>query len=411
VKKLGPGLVTGAADDDPSGIATYSQAGARFGFDTLWSVAVTFPLMVAIQMISARIGAVSGKGLATNIRECYPKWLLYPLVVSLCIANVINIGADISAMGAAVQLMLDGPKLVYGVILGAASLLLQIFIPYQRYVHYLKWLTLVLLAYVATVFVERVPWSEVVVRTVAPRLEWNAEYITTIVAILGTTISPYLFFWQASQEVEEQYSHDWNPLKEQAGRVEAGLRRIRLDTVIGMAASNVIAFFIILSAAVTIGADGPRQIEDSVQAAQALRPMAGEAAFFLFSLGIIGTGLLALPVLAGSAAYAVAGTLQWRNGLGLPLRRAKAFYAVIGLVTIGGMALSFSSVDPMQALYWSAVINGVVAAPIMVVMMLLSTRRDVMGAVRLPATLKIAGWLATAVMAAASVAMLYLGAR
>lgn len=408
-KKLGPGLVTGAADDDPSGIATYSQAGAKFGYNLLWTIALTYPLMVAVQMISARIGAASGQGLATNIRTHYPKGILYPLVALLCVANIINIAADIAAMGAAGAMLIGGKAEIYALLLGATSLVLQVFIPYQRYVNYLKWLTLVLFSYVATVFVVHVPWEKVAMHTLVPHWEWTSPFATMVVAILGTTISPYLFFWQASQEVEEQYAHSsWRPLRDDPARAAAGLRRIRLDTTVGMLVSNGIAFFIILSAAVTLNAHGIHHINDSVQAATALRPLAGEAAFLLFGLGIIGTGMLALPVLAGSAAYALAGALQWRNGLALPFSKAKAFYGSIIIATMLGIGLSFTAIDPMAALFWSAVINGVVAVPVMIIMMLLSMRSDVMGDLRLPPVLKIFGWLATGIMLVATVAMLAL---
>jgi NRAMP (natural resistance-associated macrophage protein)-like metal ion transporter len=408
-RKLGPGLVTGAADDDPSGIATYSQAGARFGYDVLWSIVLTYPLMVAVQMISARIGAASGQGLASNMREHSSRLLVYPMVALLCIANVINIAADVSAMGAAGSLLGAGSSHLCAVVLGLVSLLLQIFVSYERYVAYLKWLTLVLLAYVATVFLENIDWTTVAMRTLLPHLQWKPEFITVVVAILGTTISPYLFFWQASQEVEQQHSRPgWTALRDMPERAGAGLRRIKLDTLVGMGVSNCIAFFIILSASTTFHAHGMLNIESSAQAAAALRPLVGDAASALFSLGIIGTGLLALPVLAGSAAYGVCGALQWRSGLGLPLGEARAFYGVIALCTVAGIALSFSPIDPMKALFWSAVINGVVAVPAMVVLMLLATKRQVMGALCLGPLLTGMGWLATAIMGGAAVAMLVL---
>lgn len=404
---LGPGLITGAADDDPSGIATFSQVGARFGFDVLWTVALTYPLMVAVQTISARIGAASGRGLATNMRRCFAPAFLHALVLLLCLANIVNIGADLSAMGAAAALLAGGPAWLYAIALGSVSLLLQIRIPYHRYVHYLKWLTVVLFAYVAVAFVERVPWRDVAVGALRPNLQWRAEYVTALVAILGTTISPYLFFWQASQEVEEQQGRARHAASDDAPPCRSDdLRRIRFDTLVGMGVSNVIAFFIMLSAAVTLHAHGVTTVENSAQAATALRPLAGEAAYLLFSLGIVGTGMLALPVLAGSAAYAVAGALQWRNGLELPWREAARFYAVIGACTVLGMALVFVPVDPMRALFWSAVLNGVVAVPVMVAMMSIAARRDIMGEARLGGALRAGGWLATVAMAAAVVAML-----
>jgi NRAMP (natural resistance-associated macrophage protein)-like metal ion transporter len=315
-KKLGPGLITGAADDDPSGIATYSQAGAQFGFNLLWTVLFTYPLMVGIQIVSARIGRVSGHGLATNIRRHYPAWLLYSVVSLLLVANTINIAADVSAMGEALRLIIGGPAQAYAAAFGVVSLLLQIFIPYRRYVRVLKWLTLALLAYVAAIFVVHVPWHQVLLKALAPEMSWKREYITTVVAVFGTTISPYLFFWQASQEVEDQLADPKSrPLIEAPQQAKRNLRRIKIDTYIGMGFSNLVAFFIILTTAVTLNLNGITEIQTSAQAAMALRPIAGEFAFLLFSAGIIGTGLLAIPVLAGSSAYAMAGAFKWKNSL------------------------------------------------------------------------------------------------
>jgi NRAMP (natural resistance-associated macrophage protein)-like metal ion transporter len=401
-------LITGAADDDPSGIATYSQAGAQFGFSMLWTVLLTYPLMVAIQIISARIGRVNGHGLATNIRQQFPVWLLYSIVGLLLMANTINIAADFAAMGDALKLMIGGPRHWYAIIFGIISLALQVFIPYTRYVRVLKWLTLGLLSYVATAFVVHIPWGQVLTRTLLPHLSWQQEYITTVVAVFGTTISPYLFFWQASQEVEEQQAHpDARPLKEAPDQAPANFRRIRLDTTIGMAFSNMVAFFIILTTAVTLNLHGITDIQTSAEAATALRPIAGEFAFWLFSAGIVGTGLLAIPVLAGSAAYAVAGAFQWRNGLELKLSAAKPFYSIIAISTLMGVALCFSPIDPIKALYWSAVINGVISVPIMVVIMLLATRREVMGPFAISMKLRILGWTGTGVMALAMFAMFW----
>lgn len=297
LKKLGPGLITGAADDDPSGIATYSQAGAQFGFNMLWTVLFTYPLMVGIQLVSARIGRVSGHGLATNIRLHYPSWLLYSVVGLLLIANTINIAADVCAMGEALRLVVGGPAQLYAVVFGVVSLLLQVFVPYRRYVRLLKWLTLALLAYVATVFVEHIPWSQVLVSALAPHISWKPEYITTVVAVFGTTISPYLFFWQASQEVEDQLADPHaQPLIKAPKQARANFKRIKLDTYIGMGFSNLVAFSIILTTAVTLNLHGITNIQTSAQAATALRPIAGEFAFMLFSAGIIGTGLLAIQI-------------------------------------------------------------------------------------------------------------------
>ena len=405
LKQLGPGLITGAADDDPSGIATYSQAGAQFGFSMLWTVVFTYPLMCGIQMVSARLGCLSGRGLAANIKAQYPKPVLYGIVGLLMLANTINIAADIAAMGEALRLLLGGSSHVYSVTFGLLCLLLQVFIPYQKYVRFLKWLTLALLAYVAVVFSIHVPWFEVAHRIVWPQMAITRESITMIVAVFGTTISPYLFFWQAAQEMEDLRAHHeaGKPITLDAAR--GHLRRIKWDTYIGMGFSNLVAFFIILSAAATLHQAGITDIQTSAQAAEALRPLAGDFAFLLFSLGIIGTGMLAVPVLAGSAAYAVVESFDWRSGLDKKLHEAKEFYAIIALATLGGVLLNFTSIHPIKALFWSAVINGVIALPIMVVMMLLGSNERVMGRFTIGKRLRWLGWLATTVMGAAVVAM------
>lgn len=408
LKKLGPGLITGAADDDPSGIATYSQAGAQFGFSMLWTVWLTYPLMVGIQVVSAKIGRVSGQGLSANIRQHYPAWLLYTIVWLLLIANTINIAADVDAMANALKLMTGGPAHWYAIGFGVISLLLQIFIPYKRYVRILKWLTLALLAYVATLFVVHIPWTQVLINTLLPHFSWKTAYITTVVAVFGTTISPYLFFWQASQEVEEQQADPRAiALKDAPDQASANFRRIKIDTYIGMAFSNLIAFFIILTTAVTLHLHGVTEIQTSAQAASALRPIAGEFAFVLFSAGIIGTGLLAIPVLAGSAAYAMAGAFHWRDSLELKPKAAKGFYGIITLSTLIGVGLCFTPVDPIKALFWSAVINGVISVPIMAVMMLMAARPDIMGKFVISFRLKVLGWACTASMATAVGAMMW----
>ena len=408
LKKLGPGLITGAADDDPSGIATYSQAGAQFGFNMLWTLFLTYPLMVGIQVISAKIGRVSGHGLATNIGRHYPAWLLYSIVGLLLIANTINIAADVAAMGEALTLLSGGPSHLYALGFGLLSLMLQIFIPYNRYVRILKWLTLGLLAYVATVFVIHMPWAQVLSKTVWPQLSWKPEFITTVVAVFGTTISPYLFFWQASQEVEDQQANPQSkPLIEAPEQANTNFRRIKIDTLIGMGFSNIVAYFIMLTTAVTLGLHGITDIQTSAQAASALRPIAGEFAFWLFSAGIIGTGLLAVPVLAGSAAYAMAGAFHWQNGLELKPLMAKKFYGIIAVSTLLGAALCFTPIDPIKALYWSAVLNGVISVPIMAVMMLMAARRDIMGQFVISTRLKTLGWICTGVMAIAVLAMFW----
>ncbi len=404
--KLGPGLISGAADDDPSGIATYSQAGAQFGYGMLWLGLFTYPLMVGIQETSARIGRISGRGLAANIRRCFPAWLLYALVSLLLIANTINIAADLAAMGDALHLVVGGPAHWHALAFGLLSVLLQVFIPYQRYARILKWLTLALLAYAATVLVIDVPWLTVLKRTFSPHIEWKPEFLTTMVAVFGTTISPYLFFWQAAQEVEElRADPKAEPLKHAPRQVRPQLRRIKLDTAIGMGFSNLVAWSIMLTTAVTLHAHGIFQVESSAQAAAALRPIAGELAFALFGLGIIGTGLLAIPVLAGSAAYAMAGAFNWRSGLELEPQAARKFYGIIAAATLVGVGIGFLPMDPMRALYWSAVINGVVAVPVMVVTMLLSTRPGVMGEVTLSRRLRWLGWACTVVMALCVLAM------
>ncbi len=405
--QLGPGLVAGAADDDPSGIATYSQAGAAFGYGILWTAFFTFPLMVGIQTVSARIGRVTGRGLAANIRRHYPAWLLYGIVVLLLIANTINIAADIGAMGAALQLLIGGSAHWYSIAFGILSLVLQVVIPFPRYSPILKVMTLALLAYVATVFVVKVPWVEVFYQTVMPTLSLKADYVVAVVAVFGTTISPYLFFWQASQEVEElRAAPDEKALLRAPRQARAQLLRIKIDTYVGMAFSNIVAFFIMLTAAVTLHVQGITDIQTSTQAALALRPLAGDFAFALFSAGIVGTGLLAVPVLAGSAAYAVAETFKWRIGLGLQFLQARGFYMIVIIATIMGVALNFTSIDPIKALFWSAVINGVVAVPIMVVMMLMAIRADIMGQFVISRRLKLLGWLATGVMAIVVLAMI-----
>jgi Mn2+/Fe2+ NRAMP family transporter len=406
LSKLGPGLITGAADDDPSGIATYSQAGAQFGYGMLWSLLLTYPLMVGIQAVSAHIGRISGHGLATNIRRHFPAWLLYAIVALLLVANTINIAADIAAMGQAAGLIGGGGAHWYAAAAGLLSVALQVWLPYQRYVRVLKWLTLALLAYVLTALTLRLPWLQILHAAVLPHFSWQADYITTVVAIFGTTISPYLFFWQASQEVEDlRADPDAQPLKHATGQACEQLRRIKIDTVTGMGFSNLVAMFIMLTTAATLGAHGVTHISSSAQAAEALRPLAGDFAFALFSMGIIGTGLLAVPVLAGSAAYAIAGAMRWKNSLELQLASAWKFYAIIIGATLVGTALCFTHIDPMRALFWSAVLNGVIAVPVMAVVMLLATRPAVMGALVISRRLRVLGWLCTGVMALAVVAM------
>ena len=407
MKRLGPGLITGAADDDPSGIATYSQAGAQYGFGLLWSVLLTTPLMIGIQIVSARIGRVTGHGLAANIRDHYPAWMLHAIVGLLLFANTINIAADLGAMGNALQLLVGGVSEIYIVFFALLSLVLQIFVPFPRYAPILKWMTLSLLMYVATVFAVEVRWNEATLAVLFPKPQFRPDYVATLVAVLGTTISPYLFFWQASQEVEEQRATPGHePLREAPDQAAHHLDRIKIDTWIGMLFSNGIALCIMLTAASTLHVQGITSIETAEQAAKALRPIAGDFAFLVFAAGIVGTGLLAVPVLAGSAAYAVAESFRWPIGLGLPLLEARGFYGILAAATLIGVAVDFTNIDPIKALIWAAVVNGVIAVPIMVVMMLLAVKRDVMGPFVVKRRLLVLGWISTVVMAAAVVAMI-----
>ena len=407
LERLGPGLITGAADDDPSGIATYSQAGAQFGLGMLWSVFLTTPLMVGIQVVSARIGRVTGNGIARNIRDHYPRPLLWFIVAILLIANTINIAADLAAMGEALQLVIPGgPTHGHALFFGVLALLMQLFIPYRYLAPILKWLTLSLFAYVAVLLAVDIPWAKLIAATLIPPLELTRDYLMLLVAVLGTTISPYLFFWQASQEVEEQRATDGDePLRESSKGAREHLRRIKIDTWLGMIFSNAIAFTIMLTTAVMLHDAGITDIESSTQAAQALRPIAGDFAFMLFAAGIIGTGLLAIPVLAGSAAYAVAEAMKWPIGLGREPLEAKGFYSIIALATLLGASIDFTDIDPIRALIWSAMLNGVIAVPIMALMMRMAVRQDIMGPFVITKRLQRLGWVATALMALAVIAM------
>lgn len=405
--KLGPGLITGASDDDPSGIATYSQAGAQFGYGLLWTMLFSYPLMAAIQEISARIGRVTGAGIAGNLRRYYPKTMLYGVVSLLLIANIFNLGADIGAMGAAAKLLLPGPAGFYIILFGGVSLSLQVLVPYKKYVHYLKWMTVALFAYVATALAVGEPRGQAIRATFFPSLSLRGDYITALIAVLGTTISPYLFFWQASQEAEEVRVHrEEKPLKQAPQQSDVQLERIKFDTYLGMAFSNGVAFFIILTTASTLHVHGILDIQTADQAAMALAPLAGRFASLLFALGIIGTGLLAVPVLAGSAAYAVSEAFRWRASLQKKPHQATKFYVTIGSATLIGLALNLLHLNPIKALFWSAVINGIVAVPVMTLMMILTRNPKVMGKLTLPLYLKLAGWLATAVMLIASIGMM-----
>lgn len=403
---VGPGLITGAADDDPSGIATYTNAGAQLGYGIGWTVLLTFPLMVGIQLASARIGRITGKGLTENFLHICPRFVVQILVALLVLANVINLGADLNAMGDAMALTVHGPAALYSILFGVVSLLLQALIPYRRYLAILKWLTLSLLAYVGVAFAVKVDWLAAMRGAMWPALHWSKEYITTVVAILGTTISPYLFFWQAAQEVEEisRVSAD-KPLLQAPAQRAHHLRRLRIDTVVGMGFSNLIAFFMIVAAAATLHEHGVYEVQTTAQAAEALRPIAGDFAVWLFAFGVAGTGLLALPVLAGSASYAVASVIGVRKGLDQPVRAARTFYLILAAAMLLGIAISVAGFKPIAALYWAAVINAVISVPIMISVMVTASAAKLVGTMRLGLAWRILGWGATAVMALATIAM------
>ncbi|MBS0281455.1 MAG: divalent metal cation transporter [Proteobacteria bacterium] len=408
LNQLGPGLITGAADDDPSGIATYSQAGAQSGFNLLWTMVLTFPLMVAIQMISALIGRVTGHGLARNMGEVLPHGLVTGLVALLFAANTINVGADLAAMGEAARLVAGFGQHGFTIAFALVSLVLQLFIPYRRYARFLTILTLSLFAYVALVFILKLDWSAVGTGLIGINADFSESAATTIVAIFGTTISPYLFFWQSAQEVEEVgQKHSARPLLEAPRQAKQALARIRVDTIAGMLVSNLIAIAIMMSTAATLHQAGKTNIQTAADAAKALEPLAGHFAFLLFAIGIIGTGLLAIPVLAGSAAYAVGESRGWKIGLDNMPWQAKGFYAVIGAAILLGLGIDYSGIDPIKALYWSAVLNGMIAVPMMAAMMIVAGHREKMGAFRVGPVLGGLGWLSTAVMAAATIAMIY----
>jgi NRAMP (natural resistance-associated macrophage protein)-like metal ion transporter len=403
---LGPGLITGASDDDPSGIATYSQAGAQLGYAITWTMLFSYPLMAVIQEISARIGRTTGKGIAGNISRHYSSGLLQAIVALLFIANILNIGADLGAMGDALTLLIAGPRLLYVVSLGALCGVLQIFMQYDRYVAVLKWLTLALFAYFGTVMVVDIPWGEAALGFLVPTLSSEPAFWTTVVAIFGTTISPYLFFWQASQEAEDTKEEPRRkPLLQAPRQGPDAIERIRVDTYLGMAFSNTVALAIMITTAATLHAAGITVVESSSQAAEALRPVAGPFAFTLFALGVVGTGLLAVPVLAGSAAYALGEARKWPTGLARRPRQAKAFYLALASATFVGILINFSPIDPIKALYWSAVINGIVAVPVMAIMMLMAADPKVMGEFTISAAMRVFGWGATLVMALAVIGM------
>ena len=406
--RLGPGLITGASDDDPSGIGTYSQAGAQLGFGIGWTMLLTYPLMAAIQEISARIGRVTGHGIAGNVCRNFPVPVMWSLVILLAIANTFNLAADLGAMADSLKVLIGGPRVFYVVAFGCVSVLAQIFLEYKRYVAILKWLTLALFAYVVTLAIVKVPWEQALRGLLVPSVQWDGAFFTTLVAILGTTISPYLFIWQSSQEAEEQrIDRNKKPLRTSPSTKDSEFARIRVDTLVGMAFSNIIAIAIIITTAATLHANGKTVIATSAQAAEALRPLAGVFAELIFALGIIGTGLLAIPVLAGSTAYAVGEGRKWPVGLSRKPMRAVAFYTVLAFSVLIGIGLNFTPLDPIKALYWSAVINGVLAPPVMALMMLLVRKKAVMGNLRIEGWLYWLGWLATAVMALSIAGMVF----
>lgn len=404
--RVGPGLITGVADDDPSGIATYSQAGAQFGLGMLWTMPLAFPLMSAVQSLCARIARVTGKGLAANIKEAFPPGVVRVAVALLLVANVLNIAADVAAMGEVAELVTGLNRHAMTAFFVLATLGLQVFVPYHRYVGLLKWLTLSLLAYVAVLFTVHVPWRDVLVQTVRPTFTPDAAAAAVVVAIFGTTISPYLFFWQASEEVENMQAA---PVKASLlldpGAAPLELRRIGWDTWTGMLYSDITAYFIILATGLTLHVAGVTHVDTAAQAAGALRPLAGNFAFALFAVGILGVGMVGVPVLAGSGAYALAEALDWRFGLERRVSEARGFYAVIVVSLLAALFIQYSPIDPMRALFWSAVINGIVAVPLLAVIMLLASKRSVMGPFTAGRSLVILGWTATAFMGAAAVRM------
>jgi NRAMP (natural resistance-associated macrophage protein)-like metal ion transporter len=405
--KLGPGLITGAADDDPSGIVTYTQAGAAYGFALGWSVVLTLPFMAAVQEISARLGRVSGRGLAATLRQFAPRWLVALLVLLLLVANTINIGADIAAMGEAGKLVAGGPATLWSVAVALFCAAAEIRIPYHTYARVLKFLTLTLFAYVALLFVLHLPAGAVLRGILIPRLALDRDGVAMIVAVFGTTISPYLFFWQAAEEVEEMREDPAaHPLREAPAEAGRQIARIEFDTWTGMIFSNLVALAVIIGAGATLHARGVTSVNTAGDAASALAPIAGRFAELLFALGIFGTGLLAVPVLAGASAYALADAMGWREGLSKTATEARAFYATLAISTLIGLGIAVAPIDAMKALIYSAIINGIAAAPMIVAMLVLGSMRQVMGGLVLPAWLRVLGWAAAAIMALAAVAML-----
>ena len=403
---IGPGIVTGAADDDPSGIGTYSQAGAQFGLDMLWTIPLAFPLMAAIQSMCGRIGRVTGKGLAANIKGAFPPVVLRSVVALLLIANTLNIAADVAAMGDVAGLVGGWNRHLMAVLFVGVTLLLQLLVPYHRYVSFLKWLTLSLLAYIAVLFFVHVPWSQVLQHTLWPRFKLDSKAAAVVVGIFGTTISPYLFFWETSEEVEDMLTPPRaKPLLEDPRAAPQELQRVRWGTWMGMFYSTITAYFIILATTVTLHMTGIRDISTAAQAANALRPVAGVYAYLLFAVGIVGAGLMGVPVLAASGAYALSETLGWKWGLERKPSEARGFYSVITISVLAGLVIQYTPIPPMKALFWSAVINGIVAVPLMAVIVILASRKSVMGKFTAQRWVTAIGWIATAVMGAATVWM------
>ena len=406
LSRLGPGLITGVADDDPSGIATYSQAGAQFGLNMLWTMPLAFPLMAAVQSMCARIGRVTGKGLAANIKTTFSPYVLYSVVLLLLAANILNIAADVAAMGEVAELVSGFNRHLMTAVFVIATLLLQVFVPYHRYVFFLKWLTISLLAYATVLFTVHVPWGQVALRTLWPSFTPNAAAAAVVVGVFGTTISPYLFFWQTSEEVEDMMAkRGAKPLVRDGSPASAELRRIGWDTWSGMLYSDLTSYFIILATAVTLHVAGITDINTAAQAASALRPLAGDFAYILFALGILGVGMIGVPVLAGSGAYAFSEAMGWNEGLELKATDARGFYGIIAISVLAGLVIQYSPISPMKALFWSAVINGVVAVPLLVVITLIASNKSVMGAFTASRFIVSLGWIATAVMGVAAVWM------
>ncbi len=403
--RIGPGLITGVADDDPSGIATYSQAGAQFGFDVLWTMALSFPLMAGVQYMCGLIGRVTGRGLAANIKKAFPPSILQAAVVLLLIANTLNIAADVAAMGEVAELVTGINRHLMTAVFVFLTLGLQLFVPYHRYVKFLKWLTLSLLSYAAVLFTVHIPWGQVALHTFLPDFRLDSSGAAVVVGVFGTTISPYLFFWQASEEVEDMHAEKSPPLVKKPALADKELRRIRWDTWSGMFFSDIAAYFIILATAVTLHRAGVHTVDTAAKAASALKPIAGNFAYLLFAAGILGVGLIGVPVLAGSAAYALAEARGWKEGLERKVSDARGFYGVIAISVLAGLVIQYSPISPMRALFWSAVINGIVAVPLLVVLIILVSKKSVMGRFTVSTPIRLLGWAAVAVMGAAAVWM------